>query len=185
MKYLTPFDVPLKEYEGLIARREYWDDISEEWSWSTTEQKLVRLAGFVQQGGDLAKLIDKYAEGRDDDYRHRIQFCLLSYILKLMVGERMHSNSNAPLVSRIKRLNKEELVELMTEELKRDVKKSEKMDSDFSIHEDWELLSDKEWMSDEILDRIEYRHWHEHPEESWGTYSFREKYWWEFKKFLW
>ena len=34
MKYIKPFDVPLDEYEGLIARREYWDQLGTEWGWS-------------------------------------------------------------------------------------------------------------------------------------------------------
>ena len=53
--YNTPYQVPLKEYEGMMADREYWDDLGAEWIHSTLEQKLVRLAGFVQQGGNLKK----------------------------------------------------------------------------------------------------------------------------------
>ena len=41
MIYKTPFDVPLDEYKGLIARREYWDDGSDEWNWSSLDLKLV------------------------------------------------------------------------------------------------------------------------------------------------
>ena len=51
MMYIKPFDVPLDEYEGLITRREYWDNFAEEWKWSSIDEKIVRLAGFVQQGG--------------------------------------------------------------------------------------------------------------------------------------
>lgn len=111
MDYNAPFDVSLAEYEGLITRREYWDDLAEEWNWSSTEQKLVCLAGFVQQGG--------------------------------------------------------------------------KIGSDGNIHEDWELLSDSKWMSDEILDKIEYRHWHENPDEAFSTYSNRAQVWWDNRRSLW
>jgi hypothetical protein len=30
MVFLTPFDISLKKYEGLVAGYEYWDEISEE-----------------------------------------------------------------------------------------------------------------------------------------------------------
>ncbi len=178
MIYKTPFDVPLDEYKGLIARREYWDDGSDEWNWSSLDLKLVRLAGFVQQDGDLNKVMTEYTEDLDEYKRQRIQYCVVSFILKLMVGERLHISDNVPLVERVKCLNKEELIELLTEELKRDVKKDEKMDDNYKTHEDWVLLSDNQWMSDEILDSIEHRHWRENPEESYTTYSNRAQYWW-------
>ena len=50
MKYETPFDLPLDDYEGLIERNEYWDDSGDEANWLTMDQKLIRLAGFVQKG---------------------------------------------------------------------------------------------------------------------------------------
>ena len=52
MKYETPFDLPLDDYEGLIERNEYWDDSGDEANWLTMDQKLIRLAGFVQKVGD-------------------------------------------------------------------------------------------------------------------------------------
>ena len=178
MIYKTPYDVPLDEYEGLVARREYWDDGSDEWNWSSIDLKLVRLAGFVQQDGDLNKVMTEYTKDLDEYKRQRIQYCVVRYILKLMLGERRQLSENNPLVERIKCLNKEELLELLTEELKRDVKKEEKMDDNYKIHEDWVLLSDNQWMSDEILDGIERRHWRENPEESYTTYSNRSQFWW-------
>jgi len=54
--YYKPFDVALKEYEGLVCRREYWDGLGTEWGWSSVEEKIIRLAGFVQQGGNLKKI---------------------------------------------------------------------------------------------------------------------------------
>ena len=66
--YYKPFDVPLKEYEGLVCRREYWDGLGTEWGWSSVEEKIIRLAGFVQQGGNLKKIINRYAKDRDETY---------------------------------------------------------------------------------------------------------------------
>jgi hypothetical protein len=74
MKYETPFDLPLDDYEGLIERNEYWDDSGDEANWLTMDQKLIRLAGFVQKGGNLAKVITNYAEAHDEYKRKRIQF---------------------------------------------------------------------------------------------------------------
>ena len=121
MKCNVPFDVSLRDYEGMMNNRQYWDDLGAEWGWSTMEQKLVRLAGFVQQGGNLKKVINRYAKDHDKRYNSRIQYCVLCYILKLMVGDRMHWYEDEPLVNRIKCLNKDELVRLLTDELKRDV----------------------------------------------------------------
>lgn len=56
MKYETPFDLPLDDYEGLIERNEYWDDSGDEANWLTMDQKLIRLAGFVQKVVILPKL---------------------------------------------------------------------------------------------------------------------------------
>ena len=158
--YNAPYHVPLKEYEGMMANREYWDDLGAEWNWSSMVKKLVRLAGFVQ-------------------------FCVLEYILKLMVGNRIKSYEKVPLVDRIKRLNKDELVELLTKELKRDVVPSSEMDKNHKFHEHWRLLSDDEWLSDEILDKIEYRHWRKHPEEPFSQYLRRSEFWWDYRHFLW
>ena len=185
MIYNAPYQVPLKEYEGMMANREYWDDLGAEWNWSSMEKKLVRLAGFVQQGGSLKKVLNRYTKDRDEEYTNRIQFCVLEYILKLMVGNRIKPYEKVPLVDRIKRLNKDELVELLTKELKRDVVPSSEMDKNHKFHEHWRLLSDDEWLSDEILDKIEYRHWRKHPEEPFSQYLRRSEFWWDYRHFLW
>lgn len=156
--YNTPYHIPLKEYEGLMANREYWDDLGAEWDHSTMEKKLVRLAGFVRLGGNLKKVINRYAKDHDEQYNRRIQYCVLYYILKLMVSDRLQWYNEEPLVDRIKCLNKDELVRLLTLELKRDVQPSCKMDKDHNFHEHWRLLSDDEQMSDVYLDRIERHH---------------------------
>ena len=185
MIYNAPYHVPLKEYEGMMANREYWDDLGAEWNWSSMEQKLVRLAGFVQQGGSLKKVLVRYTKNRDKEYTNRIQFCVLEYILKLMVGNRIQTYEKVPLVDRIKRLNKDELVELLTKELKRDVQPSCEMDKNHKFHEHWRLLSDDEWLSDENLDKIEYHHWRKHPEEPFSQYLRRSEIWWNYRHFLW
>ena len=183
--YNAPYHVPLKEYEGMMANREYWDDLGAEWNWSSMEKKLVRLAGFVQQGGSLKKVLALYTKDRDKEYTNRIQFCVLEYILKLMVGNRIKPYEKVPLVDRIKRLNKDELVELLTKELKRDVMPSSEMDKNHKFHEHWRLLSDDEWLSDEILDKIEYRHWRKHPEKPASQYFRKAEIWWSYRRYLW
>ena len=47
MKYETPFDLPLDDYEGLIERNEYWDDSGDEANWLTMDQKFIRLAVVI------------------------------------------------------------------------------------------------------------------------------------------
>ncbi len=188
MKYETPFDLPLDKYEGLIERSEYWDDSGDEANWLTMDQKLIRLAGFVQKGGNLAKVITNYAENRDDYKRKRIQFCVGAYILKLMAGDKYTiTTKEVPLVDRIKCLNKDELVELLSQELNRGVIKTEKYDNNYNTHDDWEVLSNNDGyrINDENLDAIERRHWRENPEESFNTYSNRADYWWNHSESLW
>jgi hypothetical protein len=188
MKYETPFDLPLDVYEGLIERNEYWDDSGDEADWLTMNQKLIRLAGFVQKGGDLAKVINNYTEDRAEYKRQRIQFSVVAYILKLMAGEKYSIKmKDVPLVNRIKCLNRDELVELLTEELKRGVIKTEKYDKDYKVHDDWKILSDNDdfKINDENLDAIERRHWRENPDESFTTYSNRSDYWWNYSNSLW
>ena len=188
MKYETPFDLPLDDYEGLIERNEYWDDSGDEANWLTMDQKLIRLAGCVHKDCNLAKVITSYAESHDEYKRKRIQFCVRSYILKLMAGDRYTINTkDVPLVDRIKCLNKDELVELLSLELMRGVVKTEKYDKDYKTHEDWKVLSNNDdyRISGENLDAIERRHWRENPDESFTTYSNRSIYWWNYGNSLW
>ncbi|MBR4392294.1 MAG: hypothetical protein IKT08_09360 [Bacteroidales bacterium] len=185
MTYNVPFKVSLRDYEGMMNSREYWDDLGAEWSWSTIEKKLVRLAGFVQQGGNLKKVINRYAKEHDERYNCRIQYCVLYYILKLMVGNRLQWYGSEPLVDRIKCLNKDELIRLLTAELKRDVVQSCHIDEHNNICEHWELLSDTEWLSDVYLDRIERHHWRTHPQESPSQYFRRAEIWWRGGRSLW
>lgn len=186
MNHYVPFkDVTVSDYEQMMANREYWDDLGAEWSWSPVEKKLVRLAGLVKQGGSLKRVLTRYAKNHDEEYRHRIQHCVLCYILRLMVGDRIKPHENEPLVNRIKCLNQDELIKLLTLELKRDVQPSCWMDDNHNIHEYWKLQSDAEWMSDEYLDKIERKHWRNHTEESATQYFNRASSWWNYSKFLW
>ena len=105
-----------------------------------------------------------------------------------MAGDRYTINTkDVPLVDRIKCLNKEELVELLSQELTHGVVKTEKYDKDYKTHEDWEVLSNNDdfRISDDNLDAIERRHWHENPDESFTTYSNRSDYWWNYGNSLW
>jgi hypothetical protein len=86
MNKQKPFECDLKTYEGYIARKEYWDDLSTEWSFSTKEEKIIRLGGFIQQGGSLLRLLNRYAKEHDERYRERIQYCVLSYLRELITG---------------------------------------------------------------------------------------------------
>lgn len=35
MNYNVPFNVSLRDYEGMLNNRQYWDDLGAEWGWST------------------------------------------------------------------------------------------------------------------------------------------------------
>lgn len=185
MYYLTPYNVPLEEYENLIGRREYWDNLADEWKSSSMEEKLIRLSGFVQMGGNLKKIVNRYAKEKEEYKRHQIQYSILDYILKLMVGDKFHASDDVPLVNRIKRLDKNELVRLLSAELKRDVQKGGSFDKNYKLHENWRLLSDEKWMSDDILDKIERKHWHDNPNEDFNSYLDRAKIWWDGSRSLW
>ena len=74
-------NIPLGEYEQILANREYWDNASYEWeNFSKMEVKLTRLGTFVQRGGDLNRVIARYAEDREYTYRVMAQHCLERYI---------------------------------------------------------------------------------------------------------
>ena len=73
-------NLPLEEFEQILANREYWDSTSCEWeNYSKMEEKLVRIGTFVQRGGDLNRVIAFYAEGREYTYRVKVQHCLDRY----------------------------------------------------------------------------------------------------------
>ena len=183
MKCIKPFDAPLEEYEGLITRREYWDNIAEEWRWSTVEEKIVRLAGFVQHGGNLKKILNRYAKAHDEEYRRCIQYCELEYVLRLLKKDVDMPTKYLP-VDRVKRLNKEELTDFLSDLLKQSVKKQYDMDS-MEIKECWEIKYDNKLTPDELMDEIEGKHWRANPEESFDSYLNRSNVWWDGVHSLW
>ena len=112
-------NVPLQEFEGILANREYWDNASYEWeNFSKMEVKLARLGTFVQRGGDLNQVIFHYAEGREYTYRVMAQHCLERYI------EALTDKRIKDITLRIYKLEKEEAVKLLAELLKASVNKT-------------------------------------------------------------
>lgn len=168
------FNLSLSEYRGILAKKEYWDDYSDEWNNSTIEEKLIRLAEFVKQGGDLNIVLNDYAEYHDALYKCRIQVCVFNYIERLISGS--FFNYEAPINYRIKRLDKEELVRLLTEELKRCIVKIEEYDDNL-IKVDYWTITNKYLNNDDILDMIEREHWRKFPNESFSYYLNKSKRW--------
>lgn len=99
----------IKEFGANLGNREYWDSCGAEWNHTTIEQKIFKLAEFVQAGGDLYPVIYKYAKGREYTYRRAINWCILDYLNTLMV-EGYYINFML--------LDNKEAVKLLTELLK-------------------------------------------------------------------
>ena len=154
-------NVPLKEYEQILANREFWDNVSCEWeTFSKMQDKLVRLGTFVQRGGDLNRVIEKYAEGRAYTYRVMIQHCIERY-LEALTEKRIPN-----LTLRLYKLEKEEAVALLSELLKTGVKR--KYDCD-KYTKEWHIygnVDSKNIDSDGILAAIEQEHKAIHPDET-------------------
>lgn len=155
-------NVPLKEYEQILANREYWDCFSCEWErYSTIEQKLVRMGTFVQRGGDLNRVIALYAEGREYTYRVMIQHCIERY-LKAITDKRIPN-----LTLRLYKLEKEEAVALLSELLKAGVKRM--YDFDKYTTKEWHIfgsVDSRNLDSEGILAAIEQEHQITHLDES-------------------
>lgn len=175
-----PFDTPLDRYASCIGMREYWDTLGDEWSDHTIEYKLLSLAGFVHNGGNLYQVIQEYADCHEPMYRREIQKAILIYLGQLMTGGIF--DELTPLCNRVKCLEKEELVQLLSEELELCLKESYDYDKDYS-HSEW-IISKDYLLNDSILDRIERTHWRSHPDECFSVYSYKAKYNWE-KTSLW
>ena len=182
MNKAKPFECDLKTYEGYIARKEYWDDFSAEWSSSTIEDKIIRLGGFVQQGGSLLRMLNRYAKNHDEIYRNRIQHCILAYLKQLITGGFDYDD---PICNRIKCLDKKELVDLLKIELKSRVRKSYDISINGDVSEMW--IIDKEHLNPAkpdftdsvLLDKIQTPHWRAYPEESFATYQRRAQIHWD------
>lgn len=184
MEKLKPFDVPLAEYESLINRREYWDGLATEWGWSTLEEKIIRLAGFVQQGGNLKKVLNRYAKAHDETYRREIQYCELRYIIELFKDEKDMPLEYLP-VDRVKCLDKDELTKLLSDLLKKCVKKGYEMDRQYGIQECWYIKYEEKLTPSEYMDKVQGKHWRAHPEEPFTSYIKRAEIWWDGVHSLW
>jgi len=57
MIYLTPFNVPKEEYEGLIARREYWDDGGDEYTKGTFCVLVLVFLCFYNKKGEFSLVL--------------------------------------------------------------------------------------------------------------------------------
>ena len=180
--YYKPFDYPLKDYEGHLRRREFWDDYGAEWHNKTVEQKLIILAGFVQKGGNLKKVINKYAKDRDEMYRERIQHCILLYILQLMLGDELSFSCN--LATRVKRLDRDGLVNLLSYLLKTCVMEKE-LFINYDIKKCWVVEYNNKLTPDEVLDKFDKKFFRSHPEISYMTFYNRAEVWWNPHYSLW
>lgn len=144
-------NLPLEEYEAILANREYWDDFSCEWEhFSTLEQRLIRMGGFAQRGGDLNQVILRYAEGREHSYKVTIKSCLMHYIGRFMSKDQWYT--------RIVSLEKEEVVKLLSELLKASVKYSCEYDKHNKKYYSVGLLDTKDVDAEAILAAIEKEH---------------------------
>ena len=154
-------NVPLEEFEGILANREYWDNASYEWeSFSKMEVKLARLGTFVQRGGDLNRVIVRYAEDREYTYRVMAQHCLERYIEAL-------ADKRIPNITlRIYKLEKEEAVKLLAELLKACVKRTSEYDKYKKEYYSLRVVETKNVDVESILASIEKEHRQAHPNET-------------------
>lgn len=174
---MKPYDCDLKQYETCLATRDFWDDCGHEWTYKTLEEKLVILGGFVQKGGDLKRVIKRYAEDRSEMYRSRIHWVIFTYIWRMMMVD---EPVQRPLSDRIKCLDNNELIRLMAEELKKCIKKTCRSGFDYKgqhyIESCW-IVSDDNKYDDTILDQIEREHWRTYPNEPITSYWNKAKRW--------
>jgi len=168
--------VPLEEYKQILANREYWDNISGEWQMcSKMEDKLVRLGTFVKRGGDLNRVILNYAESREYTYRVMIKSCLKQYIERFLSKDIWYT--------RIVRLEKEEVVKLLSELLKASAKSSCEYDKHNKKYYSVGLLETKGVDAEAILEAIEKEHKETHPSET--IEMVRERAWGWLRESLW
>ena len=154
-------NVPLEEFEGILANREYWDKASCEWkNFSKIEEKLARLGTFVLRGGDLNRVTALYAEEREYTYRVMAQHCLERYIEAL-------ADKRIPNITlRIYKLEKEEAVKLLTELLKACVKRTSEYDKYKKEYYTLRYVETKNVDVEGILACIEEEHRQAHPNET-------------------
>ena len=177
--YMKPYDCDLKYYEGCLATRDFWDDCGHEWTYKTLDEKLVILGGFVQRGGSLKRVIKRYAEDRSEIYRCRIHWVIFTYIWRMIMGDEPMSNFN-PMSKRIKCLDNDELIKLLSEELKKCVKETcGTRYNRFGQHEiyNYWFVSNEYQYDDTALDKIERKHWRTNPDEPFSIYCNKAKRW--------
>lgn len=185
-KFFKPYDCDLREYEARLASsREIWDDFSHEWSYSPFDEKIVILGGFALKGGNFKRAIERYAQERAETYRSRIHWVIFAYIWRMMMGKESQFE-NKPTADRIKRLEMDELLRLLSEELKMCVKRTTEFVYEnrykpnstpgFKTYESW-IVSDEYKYNDTILDTIEREHWRAFPDESFSSYLNKSKRW--------
>ena len=165
-------NVPLEEFEGILANREYWDNASYEWeSYSKMVEKLARLGIFVQRGGDLNRVIARYAEDREYTYRVMAQHCLERYI------EALADKRIPDITLRIYKLEKEEAVKLLADLLKASVKRSCEYDKYKKEYYTLRFVETKNVDVEGILESIEEEHRQTQPNETKEEIKARVMYW--------
>ena len=154
----------------LLATRTYWDVYGAEAESKTLEEKLKTLGRFVQEGGDIANVVELYVDGREDQSQLEAVQWAIFYYLEYMINAResLQPYEYTPTALRIMRLEKEELLELLEKELKRCVTVGCKGEVE---------ITGVEHPNDKNLDFIERRHWRTHPEESIYTYDGKTRRW--------
>lgn len=180
-EYYLPFDCDIETYEKRLSGRDFWDDVGHEWSRRKIEEKLVILGGFVKKGGDLKRVIERYVENRDEIYRSRIHWVIFEYIWRLVMIDEPIS-MNRTLADRIKCLDNDELLRLLSEELEKQVistctvKHNPIKPSVVEVVSCW-IVSKENKFDDTILDKIERDHWRANPDESITHYWNKAKRW--------
>lgn len=165
-------NVPLEEFEQILANREYWDNGSYEWeNYSKMTDKLVRLGTFVQRGGNLNQVIALYAEGREYTYRVTIQHCIEKY-LEALTNKRILN-----LMLQLFQLEKEEAVKLLAELLKACVKRSCEYDKYKKEYYTLRFVETKNVDVEGILFAIELEHKTTYPDETTDEVKKRVRKW--------
>lgn len=153
-----------------LATRTYWDTFGEESMTYSLELKLIHLGKFIHNGGDIADVVQLYAESTDDESRLiEIQWSIF-YYLEYMINakESLLPYRYSPTALRIMRLDKDELLELLQKELLRCV-----IPDDMGNYDITGVSSP----NDKNLDSIERRHWRENPDEPIGHYWDKTRFW--------
>ena len=183
---VKPYECDLKQYEACLATRDFWDDCGHEWTYRTLDEKLIILGGFVQRGGSLKRVIKRYAKDRSEIYRCRIHWVIFDYIWRMIMVD-VPKNDYYPMSRRIKRLDNDELIKLLSEELKKCVKETCRTRynrfGEHEIYTCW-IVSNEYQYDDSALDKIERRHWRSHPDESIDHQFFQMPRRWEYKSCL-